>query len=111
MLPVLALAIVSGIGFSTVQPAEAGRGGRLAAGIALGIIAGAVITHQNRRHYRNRHDYYGDDNYSDYSYVGAGVCYKGPRRCRRVRRICTDGYGDRYRCGWRRKCWRPTYCD
>ena len=94
---ILALALVFGFATAQVQPAEAGRGGRVAAGVAAGLITlgilGAYANSRGRHHYNVE-------------------CYRGPRRCRWVRGGCWhDRYGD-YVCRRSyRKCWRPRYCD
>ena len=91
--------LATGLAMSTYQPAEAGRrGGRIAAGVAAGIVTLGILGAY--AHSRDRHRYY------------EPACYRGPRRCRWVGRRCWhDRYGD-YVCrrGYR-KCWRPTYCD
>jgi hypothetical protein len=48
-----ALTIVFGIGASMSQPAEAGRGGRIAAGVAIGTLLGLGIAgaKDGPRHY------------------------------------------------------------
>ena len=120
----MALVLVIGVSVSASQPAEAGsRGGRIAAGIVLGVIGTAIIAseidraerrrarrwsrHRARR-YRRRHHYY----YSDYS-PRIVSCYRGPKRCRWVgRRECWyNRYDERVCTGGRYKCWRPRICD
>ncbi len=92
-----ALTLAFGAATVHVQPAEAGRGGRVAAGVAAGIIALGILggyAHSRGRRYHR------------------AECFRGPRRCRWVRGGCWhDRYGD-YICrrGYR-KCWRPLYCD
>jgi len=85
------------------EPAEAGhRGGRVAAGIAAGIIGlgilGAYANARDRHYYR--------------SYEYARECYPGPERCGYTGRRCFyNDWGD-YVCRrgqWR--CWRETICD
>lgn len=93
----VAATMATGLALSSVQPAEAGRGGRVAAGIAAGIIGlgilGAYANSRERRYYEP-------------------ACYRGPRRCRWVGRRCWhDRYGDYICRQGRRRCWRPVYCD
>jgi hypothetical protein len=94
-----ALVLVAGVSASSIQPAEAGRGGRVAAGIAAGIIGLGILgaySHARDRHY----------------YRSSGDCYPGPEECGWVNRRCfTNSWGDRVCRGGRWTCWRPTYCD
>ena len=87
------------LGAATVQPAEAGRSGRIAAGVAAGIIGLGILgayANSRRRHYEHYEP----------------ACYRGPRRCRWVGRRCwLDRYGDYVCRRGRRRCWRPVYCD
>ncbi|MCC7253039.1 hypothetical protein [Hyphomicrobium sp.] len=98
MQALMALALVVGVTASSIQPAEAGRGGRVAAGIAAGIIGLGLLgayAHERDRHYRY-----------------AGECYPGPEECGWKNRRCfTNSWGDRVCRGGRWTCWRPTYCD
>ena len=52
----MAVALMVGVTASTIQPAEAGRGGRVAAGVAAGIIGlgilGAYANARDREYYR-----------------------------------------------------------
>jgi hypothetical protein len=97
---VMALALIVGVGISTMQPAEAhGRGGRVAAGVAAGIIGlgilGAYGHARDREYYR-----------------AGGDCYPGPEECGwRDRRCFENRYGEMVCRGGRWTCWRPTYCD
>jgi hypothetical protein len=94
-----ALTLVTGVMFSAVEPAEAGRGGRVAAGIAAGIIGLGLLGAYG--HARDR-DYYEVEE----------ECYRGPEKCGwRGRRCFENKWGDRVCRGGRWKCWRPTYCD
>ncbi len=97
LAPIAALVLAVGITGATVQQAEAGhKGGRVAAGIAAGLLAGALL--YNYQHSRaHAHSY-------------RRTCYRGPRRCRRVRKCWYDDWGYRH-CKTRTKCWRPRYCD
>lgn len=77
-------------------PAEAGRGSRVAVGVAAGIIGLGVLGAYARA--RDRH-------YDE-------VCYKGPRECGWVDRRCFHNrYGETVCRGGRWTCWRDTYCD
>ena len=92
----LALAVVLGLSATVSQPADA-RGGRVAAGVAVGTLLGLGIAgaYAGPR-------YYGD---------GPG-CYRGPRQCDWVGRSCwTNRYGEYVCRGGERRCWRPTICD
>lgn len=92
----LALMLAVAVVVSSMQPAEAGRGGRFAAGVAatlLGLgLLGAYAHGHERHHYRE--------------------CYPGPERCGWVRRRCFhNNYGDYVCRGGRYTCWREDYCD
>ena len=99
MNSLMALALVAGVTASTIQPAEAHRGGRgVAAGVAAGIIGLGILGAY--AHSRDRH-YYRESN-----------CYPGPEECGWKNRRCfTNSWGDRVCRGGRWTCWRPTYCD
>lgn len=100
MHALLALTLVTGLTAASIQPAEAGRGGRVAAGIAAGIIGLGILGAYS--HARDRDDYY----------RARGECYPGPEECGwRNRRCFTNSWGDRVCRGGRWTCWRPTYCD
>ncbi len=92
----LALTLALGVVVSSMQPAEAGRGGRFAAGVAAGIIGLGLLGaygHARDRHYDRE-------------------CYPGPERCGWVRRRCFyNHYGDYVCRGGRYTCWRDEYCD
>jgi hypothetical protein len=100
MQSLMALALVVGVTASSVQPADAGhRGGRVAAGVAAGIIGlgllGAYANSRERHYYRS-----------------SGECYPGPEECGWTNRRCFENeWGDRVCRGGRWTCWRPTYCD
>lgn len=96
-------ALAGGLAMPTIEQAEAGRGGRVAAGVAAGIIGlgilGAYAHSRGYRHY---------DDYQRYE----PTCYRGPRRCRWVRGQCwRDRWGDRVCERGYRRCRRPVYCD
>lgn len=99
MNALMALSLIAGVTASSIQPAEAGRGGRVAAGIAAGIIGLGLLGAYG--HARDR-DYY----------RAGGECYPGPEECGwRNRRCFTNSWGDTVCRGGRWTCWRPTYCD
>lgn len=97
----MVLTLAFGVVTAQSTPADAGRrGGRVAAGVAAGIIGLGVlgaIAHANERHHYRR---------------SSGECYPGPEHCGYSSRRCFyDNYGD-YVC--RRgayRCWRETICD
>lgn len=100
LAPVMAVALAFTAVAATPQPAEAGRAGRVAVGVAAGIIGlgilGAYAHARDRHHYRT---------YARECYPGPEHCGYGPRRC------FYNSYGD-YVCTrghWR--CWRDQVCD
>jgi hypothetical protein len=96
----MAVALMAGVTASSIQPAEAGGGGRFAAGLAAGIIGLGVLGAY--AHSRDRYYYAGDE----------GGCYPGRERCGWTNRRCfTNSWGDTVCRGGRYTCWRPTYCD
>jgi len=88
--------LILGFTLSTYQPADAGRRGRVVAGVVLGAVALGLLanSHRHGRYY---------DRYES-------VCYCGPVRCVRKWRCWVNRRGYE-RCGTRRSCWRPTICD
>ena len=99
--PVLALTLAAGMGITTAEQAQAGRGAGVAAGIAAGIIGLGIIgaTAGPRRGY-----------YYD-AYDGPSGCYRGPRTCNwetgtasRTATATTSAGGDYV-------CRRPLICD
>jgi hypothetical protein len=92
----MAATFVAGIGAISVQPAEAGRGGNFAAGVAAGVIGLGLLgayAHARDRYY-------------------AGGCYRGPSRCEwRPGRCYYNDYGERICRRGYEHCYRPTYCD
>ena len=93
----MALALAAGFALSSIEPAEAGRGGRIAAGVAAGIITLGVLGALSSR---NAHAYYGP------------ACYEGPRECHYTGRSCYYTERGHYVCrGGRYQCYRPTICD
>ena len=96
----MALTLLAGFTATSIQPAEAGRGGRVAAGVAAGIIGLGLLGAY--AHSRER----------DYYYRSHGECYPGPEECGWKNRRCfVNSWGDRVCRGGRWTCWRPTYCD
>jgi hypothetical protein len=92
----IALALAVGLAVSTVEPAEAGRGGRIAAGVAAGIITLGVLGALSSR--------------GAYGYGPA--CYEGPRECHWTGRRCHYNSRGDYICrGGNYQCYRPTICD
>lgn len=99
---VMALTLAGGMAIATVQEAQAGRGGRIAAGVAAGIIGLAILGAASR----SRGGGYYDDDYDDER------CYRGPRRCHWSGRRCFENeYGDYVCRGGRYVCHRPMVCD
>jgi hypothetical protein len=100
--PVLALTLAAGVGITTAEQAQAGRGAGVAAGIAAGIIGLGIIgaTAGPRRGY-----------YYD-AYDGPAGCYRGPRTCNWENRYCFENrYGDYVCRGGDYVCRRPLICD
>lgn len=94
----MALSLLLGIGAASVEPAHAGRGGGVAAGVAVGTLLGLGIAGA----------YAGPRYYDDYG----PRCYRGPRQCERVGRSCwTNRYGEQVCGGGELRCWRPRICD
>jgi hypothetical protein len=99
MQAALALTLVLGIAASASEPAEARRGGRVAAGIAVGTLLGLGIAGA----YAGPRGYYYDD---------GPECFRGPRQCAWTGRNCwTNRYGEYVCRGGQYRCWRPTICD
>jgi hypothetical protein len=101
MHALMAVMLVAGFAASSIQPAEAhGRGGRVAAGVAAGIIGLGLLGAYS--HARDR----------DYYYESRERCYPGPEECGWKNRRCFENrYGETICRGGRWTCWRPTYCD
>jgi hypothetical protein len=98
------LALTLAFGAVAVQPgdAQAGhRGGRIAAGVAAGIIGLGIlgaVANANQRHHGRYYD-------------GGGECYSRERCGTGARRCWYNSWGD-YVC--RRgeyRCWREEVCD
>jgi hypothetical protein len=96
----LALAVVLGMGATASGPAAAGRGGNVAAGVAIGTLLGLGIAGA-----------YAGPRYYGPAYYGPG-CYPGPRQCGWAGRSCwRNPYGETVCNGGEWRCWRPTICD
>lgn len=101
--PVMAAVVAAGLACATVEEAQAGRGGRVAAGIAAGIIGLAILGAASRA---RGGGYYEDD------YEPEPDCYRGPRRCTWENRQCFENrYGDYVCRGGDYVCRRPLICD
>src|SRR5262245_38769929 len=100
MHALIALSLITGVTASSIDTAEARRGGgRFAAGLAAGIIGLGLLGAYGRE--RGRYYDYAEDD-----------CYPGPEQCGWVDRRCFENrYGDRVCRGGRWTCWRPRYCD
>jgi hypothetical protein len=97
--PLMALTLAAGMATATVQQAEAGRGGRVAAGVAAGLIGLGILGAAAAR----RDRYYYDD---------ADYCYRGRERCHWEGRRCFENrYGDTVCRGGDYVCRRPLICD
>jgi hypothetical protein len=110
MPSLLALTILGGIGCAASGPANAGDGGRVAAGIAAGTLLGLGIAgaFAGPRYYYPG-PYYGPAYYPGPAY-GPG-CYPGPRQCGWSHRGCWYNRWGEYICGrgeWR--CWHRPIC-
>lgn len=101
-----AIAMLAGVLAVTTDEAQArGRGGNVAAGVAIGTILGLGIAgaYAGDRYYRSGPAYYADT---------PPGCYRGPRECGWSGRRCwIDRYGDQVCRGGEWRCWRPTICD
>jgi hypothetical protein len=103
----LSLAIAGSITIGGVSPSQAGDGGRVAAGVAVGTLLGLGIAgaYDRPRYYAPR--YYAAEPYG----YGPG-CYVGPRHCDWVGRSCWyNRFGDRICDGGEYRCWRRRICD
>jgi len=95
----LAFSVVLAVGTALARQAEAGRGGNLAAGVAIGTLLGLGIAGA-----------YAGPRYYGPAY--APGCYPGPRQCGWAGRSCwRNPYGETVCEGGVWRCWRPTICD
>jgi hypothetical protein len=101
---VMAGVMMLGLSFATVQPAEAGRGGRnVGIGIAAGIIGLGVLGAYAHARDRDRGHYYVRER---------SECYKGREQCGWHDRHCFNNrYGDYVCRGGTYRCYRPTICE
>ncbi|MFM7085351.1 MAG: hypothetical protein ACKOW3_10185 [Hyphomicrobium sp.] len=104
-LAIIAILSASAFVSVSVDRAQAGHGGSLAAGIAGGIIGFGLLSayaHANERAYYRAYDY---KPYPE-------VCHQGPQQCGWVGRRCFENsWGEMVCRGGRWSCWRETYCD
>lgn len=99
--PIMVLMLAAGLAGATIHDAQAGRKGRIAAGIAAGIIGLGILGAAAHAH-RRGHYYYDDEEY----------CYRGRRRCHWENRRCHENrYGDVVCRGGDYVCRRPLICD
>lgn len=95
-MPLMAVLMAFSTLAVSVQPAEARRGGQVAAGVAAGIIGLGILgayANARERDYRR-------------------VCYEGPRECYwRDRHCFYNRYGDYVCRGGDRICERRTICE
>lgn len=100
------MAVTLAFGIMAAQPTSAdarNRGGRIAAGVAAGIIGlgvlGAIANANERGHDRGY-------------YRSSGECYEGRERCGYSNRRCFyNSWGDYVCRGGQYRCWRETICD
>jgi hypothetical protein len=96
----LALTLVFGIAAATATDAEAGRRGRVAAGVAAGIIGLGILGAAADARAYDRYEYEGDR------------CYPGPEECGYRGGGCYENdYGEEICRRGRYTCWRSTVCD
>lgn len=95
-----ALTFVLGLAATTTTNAEAGHRGRVAAGVAAGIIGLGILGAAADARAYDRYGYEGDR------------CYPGPEECGYRRGGCYENdYGEEICRRGRYTCWRPTVCD
>jgi hypothetical protein len=104
MSSLMALTMAFGIMAAVPSDAEArNRGGRVAAGVAAGIIGLGVLGA-----YAHARDHGGHRTY----YRSSGECYPGPERCGYTSRRCSyNSWGDYVCRGGQYRCWREEVCD
>ena len=89
-LTVVAATLMLALGVTTttqINQAQAGKGGRVVAGVLLGAAALAILSHESRRSRAHGHYYK----------------HRSHGRPWRRHRICYDRWGDPYRCSKKRK--------
>jgi hypothetical protein len=96
---------------TAVTDAEAGRrhrngNGKFIAGLATGIIAGAIIHHATRPRHHNNYYYSSGPSYPSYE----PVCYRGAPRCH-TRWDCWVNSWGREVCERVERCNRPLICE
>jgi hypothetical protein len=106
MRPLAVVALALAVTAAAFTDAEAGRrhrggNGKFIAGLATGIIAGAIIHHATRP----RHN-----NYYYYSSYDEPVCYRGAPRCH-SRWDCWINRWGREVCERIERCHRPLICE
>jgi hypothetical protein len=92
----VSLTILGSAAMASASPSQAGDGGRVAAGVAVGTLLGLGIAGA----------------YAGPRYYAGPACYVGPRHCDWVGRSCWYNRFGEYICGpgeWR--CWRRRICD
>ncbi len=81
------LLLAMGFTFAQTNTAQAGRGGRVVAGVIAGAALAAIISHRHRRKYRKyrrHHAYHGHDYHIHYNRWGRPYrCYRSHHRVRR----------------------------
>ena len=104
----LVLALILGLEAGVTRPAEAGRDGSLAAGLAVGTLLGPSIAGANAGPRS-----YDGPGYHPYgpAYYGPG-CFPGPQQCGWTGRSCLrNPYGEMVCRGGEWRCWRPAICE
>jgi hypothetical protein len=97
--PLMALMLAAGMASATLHDAQAGRGGRVAAGVAAGLIGLGIL---GAAAHGRGYDY---DDYDD-------GCYRGRVRCHWEGGRCYENrYGEEVCRGGERVCHRPLVCD
>jgi hypothetical protein len=95
--PAVALLLAAGLAAAAVEPAEAGHGRGIAAGVAAGILGLAILGAATS----DRAYAYDDDR-----------CFRGRRRCHWENRHCFENrYGEVVCRGGDYVCRRPLVCD
>src|SRR6516225_361556 len=96
-----------GLAAAATRPAEAGRDGSVAAGVAVGTLLGLGIAGA----YAGPRSYYGPNYPYDPAQYGPG-CYPGPRQCAWTGRSCwRNPYGEVVSPGGEWRSWRPATSD